>query len=815
MSMSWSSQETNELILAYFDMLLLEQGGEKYSKTEHNKRVREATGRSKGSIEFKFCNISHVLADESLTYINGYKPRSHVQKSLKTAVLNYISSEKPSDSNLEPAATDSINSNPTALTSNLSSPLQPETMCGDMVFVPEEFDLTSLWSYMENLWDRSTGGTDVAARPDTPVNEVWPSGIRPPGVAEGIEWLRRETTEDALPKFLFLIGGPGAGKSHATAQAVDGMKLTSDLAEGLAHRTYTFQRGKLEITVLNDATISSDGETSPLASDINDALAFSPLRHEQQSNLIACVNRGIIVEELSELRKSGRKGQPAGLVIRWLGEDETSSINSEWKLSAATRNDYIKSSTLSKNGMPKAVIIAVYVDECSLFEPRPAVEIQDDSSIISEQYNVTRFTDRVRLPVSSTPASDLLEKVLGTIKDRTIKLDVKNVVEADPIAANMQTLESPEIRSSVLTLARSAEFASSVRMTYREVWGLFSRALVGDATVQMSRQDLGKFIMENQPQGISSYEDFTRLRRLSNLRLNQSLFGAGFSIAAGDEAKRDPVLKIMTNVDPIRDSLPGNMPFDPNLGWATPISEAFSYHYSESTPLSSLLTGGQHPQFDLAVTPFDHCVDNAYAKIMVDKSLTDKQRLESAAWYGSYLTRLYAVAYGIPAFRREISTLVETIAQSPHIPDHLISPLQTLIRPKRNPVESANESLLPLFDSRTDPITERLAEPKLAIGVGALELRTHRTIGEQTLLTIHREGQLMGKMTLDFALIREAIACAADRTGVTDLVDLTAPRLERIRASRLLPARLIGAELRIADSYGGHQVTQSKSLARR
>jgi len=66
----------------------------------------------------------------------------------------------------------------------------------------------------------------------------------------------------------------------------------------------------------------------------------------------------------------------------------------------------------------------------------------------------------------------------------------------------------------------------------------------------------------------------------------------------------------------------------------------------------------------------------------------------------------------------------------------------------------------------------------------------------------------MSKVSLDFPLIREAMACVDDHIGVTDLIDVTAPRLERVRASRLLPSHLHGAEFCLTDGDREVQVTQ-------
>ena len=68
-------------------MLCLEICGERYTKKEHNRKLREQLeGRSHGSVEFKHQNISAVLHGMGLPYIDGYKPRGNVQALLREVV---------------------------------------------------------------------------------------------------------------------------------------------------------------------------------------------------------------------------------------------------------------------------------------------------------------------------------------------------------------------------------------------------------------------------------------------------------------------------------------------------------------------------------------------------------------------------------------------------------------------------------------------------------------------------------------------------------------------------------------------------------
>ncbi|WMC09406.1 DUF3883 domain-containing protein [Oceanimonas pelagia] len=93
MSRGWSKAEVEATIADYLDMLCLELAGKKYSKTEHRRNLQpKLNGRSEGAIELKHQNISAVMIEMGIPYINGYKPRTNYQRSLlPEAVFNLVS----------------------------------------------------------------------------------------------------------------------------------------------------------------------------------------------------------------------------------------------------------------------------------------------------------------------------------------------------------------------------------------------------------------------------------------------------------------------------------------------------------------------------------------------------------------------------------------------------------------------------------------------------------------------------------------------------------------------------------------------------
>jgi hypothetical protein len=70
-----TAAEVSLIVADYFDMLRLDLAGQEFVKAERNRALQERlNGRNRISIEFKHQNISAVLLDLELPYLNGYTP---------------------------------------------------------------------------------------------------------------------------------------------------------------------------------------------------------------------------------------------------------------------------------------------------------------------------------------------------------------------------------------------------------------------------------------------------------------------------------------------------------------------------------------------------------------------------------------------------------------------------------------------------------------------------------------------------------------------------------------------------------------------
>jgi hypothetical protein len=91
----WTDQENDLLVADYFAMFGEEMAGRAYVKAHHRRAIVEHTGRSEGSVERKYMNVSAVLIKLGLPRIRGYAPNDHAQfKGLSAAIDRYLSANE-------------------------------------------------------------------------------------------------------------------------------------------------------------------------------------------------------------------------------------------------------------------------------------------------------------------------------------------------------------------------------------------------------------------------------------------------------------------------------------------------------------------------------------------------------------------------------------------------------------------------------------------------------------------------------------------------------------------------------------------------
>ena len=87
---NWTEAEIEAVVADYLDMLLKELARIPYRKADHWRRLLRRIDRTKGSIEYKYGNISAVMDRLGLPYVTGYQPYPNFQRALYEAVENRV-----------------------------------------------------------------------------------------------------------------------------------------------------------------------------------------------------------------------------------------------------------------------------------------------------------------------------------------------------------------------------------------------------------------------------------------------------------------------------------------------------------------------------------------------------------------------------------------------------------------------------------------------------------------------------------------------------------------------------------------------------
>ena len=87
---NWSEAEIIAVVREYLRMLEAQKAGKPINKAEVNRSLREGSlsDRTRGSIEFRMCNISTVIAE--MSYLQGYAPRQNVGNNVRAMIQDAL-----------------------------------------------------------------------------------------------------------------------------------------------------------------------------------------------------------------------------------------------------------------------------------------------------------------------------------------------------------------------------------------------------------------------------------------------------------------------------------------------------------------------------------------------------------------------------------------------------------------------------------------------------------------------------------------------------------------------------------------------------
>jgi len=98
----WTDREIDLIVADYFAMLQKQFAGEPLVKAHHNAALREQTGRSRQSIDYKYRNISAVLEELCEPWLSGFLPARNFQRALVNGVERILDKTKPFDFDRKP-----------------------------------------------------------------------------------------------------------------------------------------------------------------------------------------------------------------------------------------------------------------------------------------------------------------------------------------------------------------------------------------------------------------------------------------------------------------------------------------------------------------------------------------------------------------------------------------------------------------------------------------------------------------------------------------------------------------------------------------
>lgn len=757
MAGEWSDDENAIVIRAYLEMLAKERRGHSYNKLEMNRRILgELPGRTRPGIEYKHANISAVLRDLGLDYVDGYKPRGNYQNSMVSLVQAALAGA----GNIA-ATAKQTKGREVAMTAGESTAGDSRTEgdFGHLNPIPTET------TAFHRLQKRAFGGGDVAARPGAEDDAWWPKGPPLAGIPELADAFVQAVRRQEGLTMVFLLGGAGNGKSFAARDLAERLGMVSQPGDGLAQRTYTMVIGQTHVEILNDATIAS-AKDYPGLQDV--ALATDILRWEAMLSkgpvaAFCCVNRGIIIDEIRELEIRG--AQPSHLpnaVLKWLAAHTSGMVDSlnaagAPELALAMPNpdvfSHFRQETVAWNGK-RACVAALSVDASSLAQVDPAL--------------------------GESRAGNLFRQVV-----ERCSVDASHRPEHCPIKANVMQWTSPTMLNNWVGLVESAEIASGRPHSYRELWGLAALTLTGP-----------RFVEDGQPTDALSHVDhrlsaakdadtdeerLAILLDLARFRSHEALFRAPYPDGSEFRVRFPPPTPAHQGLALVDPSVWG-------AGVSRVVEDAMQSLAVGEAPSRGLQSIDGFPE---AWSPFDDLLERTIVAYVVDDDTPDANRRKLVSWWGGYLLRLCGVAAGqlgnaeVTANWRECDRASRRGPAA--LPMKLEDSIRALLYPQREG-EPAGTMLIPAFAARVEPLRElRDGSPPVfaeQVNHSLIAFQVSRT-GNRLMLDCMRHGKVISQMLLDFPLLREALACRVKQVGRTEGSVFIEPRIERSRAATL------------------------------
>lgn len=612
------------------------------------------------------------------------------------------------------------------------------------------------------LHRRGFGGKHAAVKPG---DEQLPPHLRsdPPA---GVESARSELASRLMnPRtgrslWVFMVGGPGNGKSHQLGELLSGIGAPLPPHGALASRALPeLNEPGGSFRAINDATIRPVPTPigGHLAHELLDTLSRSK---RKPSHLWVNINRGVLIEERALAAREASDAR-AAQILDWLlgrgGSPEHIDDASDHSVGSHVRRAVLDG---------HIDLYAIALDQVSLLQGTRADGSPDPLSGLGEQLGVS-------------PAKRLLENLVSPARFEDAGCAECVARRLCPFLANAQTIRG-RAGAGLLTLCRASEVATGQLLSYRDLWAVFATAILGRGIEAFSSAGgpCG-WSIEASTKVESNDADPEPVVSLQLQRLQYAMFRMEVPSPFLGRRYRQSAVGASASVDRLSIVDPA---IDAGSGWATSVTDALSGAALGRSPLERLgaVGGALHG----AVTE----IDLEFERRILDFGVVGAgARAIHMRVLGLGLYRLAGMLGAHVAFRRELEEMLD-LARLAQVGENPATPLANAIR--RVVLGTGTELLLPLIAPRVHvheipagTIVARVAYS----GPNAPQVlfRSEGTHVSACLPFGDREDHEV-RVPVDLSLAREALA-RDGQGGFTEASASTSPRIERFRAALLSP----------------------------
>ena len=625
------------------------------------------------------------------------------------------------------------------------------------------------------LWSRAYGGSSAAVSPWAPsMADTW-NGSSSPGLAavEELASVTIASRDDDV--WLFLVGGPGSGKSSFASQFLSRNGFSLDRTNGMHKRHYMASHPtSRSVRFVNDATVRTKGSVESLVKDMMEC-------SDSQSHLLTCVNRGVLADELNLIEDASSE---FGQILNWIVRGAESRPKN---LVPIVELDYIQVAKQDKLQGGSRYVVVVFMDVASLLEDQPSVDHSHTfESLSCESLKVQDGSSGNLLGSATSPFSLLLEEIVSEFTPSFLQ-NKFGLNDSNPVLANAFQMSDPEFRRGLVSIFRTSEIRLGSRLNYRAFWSLVARLFFGDLPTKTDLVGLPATLTALDEISENT-TDLSEILELTNIRATEALFENRIDLASSTSF--DPGLRFTLSVDPAMASSgevgsKSNSTSDQAI-YIKPIAHAFQSAEIGEGVLETISKQTGNP-LPLKKTAFDSRLDSVFASYRGTEG-AQKALGQQVARYSRYLIRISSVFGGICHGRREALEWVSMWNSSPALPQHdqLSMRIDSLIKPKLGRGDLLQTSLISLLESRARPIVQTSeSDPILAKRMDNIQFSTAK-VGADLFLVLKEFNFDLGRIKLDYSFMRELLNTSPHAVGVTEETFFLTPRLERTRSIKLL-----------------------------